>query len=107
MNPEEKNRASNADTQAQERDELNQIKHLLRQAVPPLPPAQLEPHTDLWPQLRSRIESQVTADQAASINPGSSGIRIRVHWFDWALAALATAALLFFPGIIPSLLYHF
>jgi hypothetical protein len=31
----------------------------------------------------------------------------RVPWFDWALAALAGAALLIFPGIIPALFYHF
>ena len=37
----------------------------------------------------------------------SSRIHARVPWFDWALAALAAAALLIFPGIIPALLYHF
>ena len=106
MNPEEKNRGSDADTQAGERDELNQIKHLLRQAIPPLPPDQLQPRTDLWPQLHARIESQLAADRTA--NTGStSSIRIRVTWFDWALAALAAAALIFYPGMIPALLYHF
>jgi hypothetical protein len=107
VNPEEKNRAGNASTADQARDDLKQIKHLLRQAVPPLPSDQLQPRTDLWPQLRSRIESQLTVDRAANTNHEPSSIRIRVHWFDWALAALAAAALLFFPGIIPSLLYHF
>lgn len=106
MNQEEKKRVDSADRQARESDDLNQVKHLLRQAMPPVPQEQLNPRTDLWPQLRARIESQLTADQA-SINPSSSSIRIRVHWFDWALAALAAATLIFFPGIIPSLLYHF
>jgi hypothetical protein len=106
VNREEKNRAGSADATPQERSDLNEIKHLLRQAMPPVPPDQLEPHTDLWPQLRARIESQCnTVHAAAKINRESPGITIA--WFDWALAALAAAALIFFPGIIPALLYHF
>jgi len=31
---------------------------------------------------------------------------VRIPWFDWVLAALASAALIFFPGAIPALLYH-
>jgi hypothetical protein len=31
---------------------------------------------------------------------------LRVPWFDWALAAIVSAALIFFPGAIPALLYH-
>ncbi len=74
--------------------------------MPPVPPDQLTPHTDLWPQLRARIESERNAVHAATnIHRESPGIRIA--WFDWALAALAAAALIFFPGIIPALLYHF
>jgi len=107
VNQEEKKRVDSADRQARESDDLNQVKHLLRQAMPPVPQEQLNPRTDLWPQLRSRIESQLAVDRAANTNHEPSSIRIRVHWFDWALAALAAAALLFFPGIIPSLLYHF
>lgn len=106
MNREEKNRASSAAATPQERSDLNEIKHLLRQAMPPVPPDQLTPHTDLWPQLRARIESERNAVHAATnIHRESPGIRIA--WFDWALAALAAAALIFFPGIIPALLYHF
>jgi hypothetical protein len=106
VNREEKNRASSADATPQERSDLNEIKHFLRQAMPPVPPDQLEPHTDLWPQLRARIESEHnTAHAATNIHRRSPGIRIA--WFDWALAALAAAALIFFPGIIPALLYHF
>ncbi len=107
MNAEENNRASNADTRAEERDELSQIKHLLRQAIPPVPPDQLQPRTDLWLQLHARIESQLAADRTANTGRPLYGIRIRVTWFDWALAALAAAALIFYPGIIPALLYHF
>jgi hypothetical protein len=106
VNREEKNRASSADATPQDRSDLNEIKHLLRQAMPPVLPHELEPHIDLWPQLRARIESQHnTVHAATNVHRESPGIRIA--WFDWALAALAAAALIFFPGIIPALLYHF
>lgn len=104
MNPKDQNRSN--DENAQER-EIKQLKLLLRQAMPPLPPDQLEPRIDLWPQLRARIESEQPADPTTSPDRSSSTIRIRVPWFDWALAALAAAALFFFPGVIPALLYHF
>ena len=60
-----------------------EMKELLKQAVAPVQDAELR--RDLWPQM------------------------LPIHnvpWFDWALASLAAAALLFFPGIIPALLYH-
>ena len=106
MNREEKPRANSPDATVQAHNDLTELKHLLRQAVPPLPPDQLAPHTDLWPQLRARVEAQHTADHAAAIINRESP-RIRIAWFDWALAALAATALIFFPGIIPALLYHF
>jgi hypothetical protein len=106
VNSEEKPRANSGSSAAPERDDLTEIKHLLRQSIPPLQPNQLAPHTDLWPQLRARIESQRNTDRAAA-NINRASPRIRVAWFDWALAALAAAALIFFPGIIPALLYHF
>ena len=101
MNHEDQNRTSD---KARER-ELNNLKRLLRQAMPALRADQLEPRSDLWPQLRARLDSQL-ADRAASSNRISYGTPIRVPWFDWALAALAIATLFFFPGIIPALLYH-
>lgn len=100
MNPENQNRVSGE-------QEIDQLKQLLRQAMPTVPANQLEPRTDLWAQLRARIESRQLVDRAASTDRALATIRIHVHWFDWALAALATAALVFFPGIIPALLYHF
>jgi hypothetical protein len=106
VNREEKNRASSADATAQERDDLNQIKSLLRQAIPPMAQDQIEPRADLWPQLRTRVEAQRNVADHAAGNVNRAP-RIRVAWFDWALAALAAAALIFFPGIIPALLYHF
>jgi len=107
MNPEQQNRARDNDAQEHELDDLNQLKRLVRQAMPPLPPEQLEPRADLWPALRARIESQAATDRAANSDRESSRRHRDVPWFDWALAALAAAALLVFPGIIPALLYHF
>jgi hypothetical protein len=106
VNQEEKNRVNNTSSPAQELNDLAEVKHLLRQAMPPLPPDQLEPRTDLWTQLHARIEAQRNADRAAG-NINREFPRIRVTWFDWALATLAAAALIFYPGIIPALLYHF
>ena len=104
MNPKDQSRARRQDATQQE---IKQLKHLLRESMPPIPPDQLEPRIDLWPQLRARIESEQRNDRTAGAGRASSAIHLRVPWFDWALAALAAAALLFFPGIIPALLYHF
>ena len=68
----------------------NEIRDLLKQALPPL--ADTELRRDLWPQMLERLDA---------------GPSLRVPWFDWALAALLSAALLLFPGVIPALLYHF
>jgi hypothetical protein len=65
-----------------------EIKALLREAIAPLRDAELR--RDLWPQMLRRLDVQP----------------LRVPWFDWALAAVLAAALLFFPGAIPALLYH-
>jgi hypothetical protein len=68
-----------------------ETKELLKQTVAPVPDTELR--RDLWPQMLRKLEEQ----------------RLPIHdvsWFDWALASLAAAALLFFPGIIPALLYH-
>ena len=107
MNPKDQNHANGKDVQAHHLAELNQLKNLLRQSLPPVQSNQLEPGTDLWPQLRARIDSQQSDDSVTNTKRAPATIRIRIHWFDWALAALATAALVFFPGIIPALLYHF
>ena len=107
MNPENQNRASGKTSQDQELADLNQLKILLRQTMTPVSSNLLDPHADLWPHLRARIESHQQADRIANSGRAPSRIPTRVHWFDWALAALATAALVFFPAIIPALLYHF
>ncbi len=67
------------------------LGELLKHSIPPA--ANLELRRDLWPQMLSKLE-----EQSAPVN--------RVPWFDWALAACAATALLFFPGIIPALFYH-
>ena len=68
-----------------------EMKELLRQAVAPVQDADLR--RDLWPHMLRKLE-----EQPLPIH--------NVPWFDWALASLAVAALLFFPGIIPALFYH-
>jgi hypothetical protein len=66
-----------------------ELRELLKQSIAPVKDAELR--RDLWPQMLQRLEQQQP---------------IRVPWFDWALAAVAGAALFFFPGVIPALLYH-
>ena len=68
-----------------------QTKELLKQAIAPVRHAELR--RDLWPQMLHKLGQ----------HPAPAH---RVPWFDWALAALAGAALLFFPGIVPALFYH-
>jgi hypothetical protein len=70
-------------------DEINkEMKELLKQAIPPVKDTELG--RDLWQQMFERLSRQSPS----------------IPWFDWALAALAGAALLFFPGILPALFYH-
>jgi hypothetical protein len=69
-----------------ERDEM-ELRALLKHAVPPVTD---EGHRDLWPRMLERLGERAR----------------RVPWFDWALAALVAACVLFFPGVIPMLLYH-
>ncbi len=65
-----------------------ELRDLLKQAIAPV--AQTELQRDLWPQMLQRLDRQP----------------VQVPWFDWALAALLSAALVLFPGLIPALLYH-
>ena len=61
---------------------------LLKESVPPVQDSGLK--RDLWPAMLARLEQRP----------------IRIPWFDWALAALTGGLLLFFPELIPVLLYH-
>jgi hypothetical protein len=72
-------------------EEINNVKELLKQAVAPMQDTELR--RDLWPQMLRRLE-----EQPLPIH--------NIAWFDWALASLAAAALLLFPGVIPALFYH-
>jgi hypothetical protein len=65
------------------------LRDILKQNIAPVKEAELR--QDLWPQMLRRLDQQPP---------------VRVPWFDWALAAVAAAALVLFPGIIPALLYH-
>jgi hypothetical protein len=68
-----------------------EMKELLKQAIAPAQDRDLR--RDLWPQMLRKLDQQPI--------PVAT-----VPWFDWLLASLAGAALLFFPGIIPALFYH-
>jgi hypothetical protein len=69
-------------------DDDNELRELLKRNIPPMGNQELP--RDLWPQMLERLSRQP----------------FHVPWFDWALAALAGAAVLIFPGIIPALFYH-
>ena len=78
----------------EENQDLHRLGESLRRAVPPLSPVELQ--RDLWPQMLERLnESQVRTVWHA-----------RVPWFEWALLGVAATAMLFFPALIPALLYH-
>ena len=68
-----------------------EMKALLRAAIAPMKDTELR--RDLWPQMLRKLD-----EQPAPV--------AKVPWFDWALAAILGAALFFFPGTIPALLYH-
>jgi hypothetical protein len=67
-----------------------ELRELLKRSIAPAEKNELE--RDLWPRMLQRLDQQPAA---------------RIPWFDWALAALLGAACLFFPSMIPALLYHF
>jgi hypothetical protein len=66
------------------------VELLLRQALPRIhEDAQLD--RDLWPAMLRRLDERR---------------KIRVPWFDWALAGGLAALLAVFPAWIPVLLYY-
>lgn len=67
----------------------DKLRELLQRSIAPMNDTEL--HRDLWPQMLQRLEQQHS---------------IHVPWFDWALAAVAVATVILFPGVIPALLYH-
>ena len=71
-----------------EKGEFALFREIVRDAMPPL--GQPELGRDLWPDMLRRLERP----------------QIRVPWFDWALLAVSAATAIFFPALIPALLYH-
>jgi hypothetical protein len=75
------------------KDEFEYLRETLRGAIAPL--REFENGTDLrrdlWPDMLRRLE------QAPPV---------RVPWFDWVLLGVAGAAAIFFPALIPALLYQ-
>jgi hypothetical protein len=73
-------------------DGFASMREVLRDAMPPLDELGhgAELRRDLWPDMLRRLERP----------------QARVPWFDWALLATAGAAAIFFPALIPVLLYH-
>jgi hypothetical protein len=65
-----------------------ELRELLKQSIGAVKDTELR--RDLWPEMLERLDRQP----------------VQVPWFDWALAALLSATLLLFPGVIPALLYH-
>ncbi len=63
--------------------ERERLSSLLRDALPPV--GEQEPRADLWPLMLKRLERQPA--------PAS--------WLDFALGALAAAAMIAFPQVIP------
>ena len=71
--------------------DTQEAKALLRSAISPVEDSELR--RDLWPQMLRKLDEQPSPTN-------------KIPWFDWALAAILGAALFFFPGTIPALLYH-
>jgi hypothetical protein len=68
--------------------EAEEVKKLLKEFVPPVRDAELG--RDLWPAMLKRLGRPP----------------IQVPWWDWALLAGSGLLVWFFPGMIPTLLYH-
>ena len=71
------------------------IADLLREAVPPVKELGDASH-DLWPEMARRMRAEAVA----------TPVKVRVPWFDWALAGGLVALLVLFPTWIPVLLYY-
>jgi hypothetical protein len=60
-----------------------------------LSPMETRPRRDLWPQLSARLGERERRS-----------VRIRLKWWEWALAAGDLGAAFYAPDAIPALLYH-
>lgn len=70
------------------KEESGELREELQSAMPAI--GQVELRRDLWPDMLSKLERP----------------QVRAPWFDWALLGVAGAAAIFFPALIPALLYH-
>jgi hypothetical protein len=71
------------------------VERLLRQALPPIGDnGGISP--DLWPAMLRRLRAEAAAEPP----------RVRVPWFDLALAGGLAVLLAAFPAWIPVLLYY-
>ncbi len=68
--------------------EFDKLRKRLREVFPTL--RQPELRRDLWPDMLRRLERP----------------QDRVPWFDWALLAFTVAVVIFYPALIPALLYQ-
>jgi len=71
------------------------IEQLLREALPPIED-QVESGGDLWPAMQRKLCAEAASAPA----------KVRVPWFDWALAGGVALLFAAFPGAIPLLLYY-
>jgi hypothetical protein len=63
------------------------VRRLLQQALPPM---ERRLARDLWPSMARRLDAPAP----------------RIAWYDWALAGLASAALVAVPDLVLVLVYH-
>jgi hypothetical protein len=68
------------------------FREKVQSAVPPF--HDTEPRRDLWPAMLHRLEEP------------RPFVLWHVPWFDWALLIVSAAAAIFFPVLIPALVYH-
>ena len=71
------------------------VEGLLREALPPVGD-RADRSEDLWPAMLRRLRAEAATDPA----------RVRVPWFDLALAGGLALLLAAFPAWIPVLLYY-
>ena len=71
------------------------IEQLLREVLPPVGDRGEVPD-DLWPAMQRRLRAE----------SAPAAVKVRVPWFDWALAGGLVALVAVFPAWIPVLLYY-
>jgi len=71
------------------------VEQLLRQSIPSIG-EHAGQSEDLWPAMQRRLRAEAAPEPA----------RVRVPWFDWALAGGLVLLLFAFPAWIPVLLYY-